>query len=191
MGHSARSPRSCPTDAHPNTSGSSRRWVPYCPTAGSGRCCQSFCRSVSRRLWKPPGSEHFVSAPGWSGKPSQGWGPSRQSRRNPLRSPLTEVMCGRLVSTRGARSRFCVAVSFSQNRGLPEFFGVYVMMVTIDNSMECHVFDSTFPRVSQVAVDAEGSLSILVFIVRVVEQLCGTRVLLHCVNTARNAGGKP
>jgi hypothetical protein len=34
--------------------------LPY----GPGRCCRSFCRSASRKLWKRPGSEHFVSAPG-------------------------------------------------------------------------------------------------------------------------------
>jgi hypothetical protein len=52
--HSARSPRSCPTDARPNTSVWLPRWDLCCPTAVPGHCCRSSCRSrTSRRLRQP------------------------------------------------------------------------------------------------------------------------------------------
>ena len=120
---SAQSRKSCPTDARPNTSRSWRRWVPYSPTAGPGRCCRSFCRLVSRRLWKRPGSEHFVWVPGWSGKPSRAQAPSRRWQRNLLHSPLTAATCGRLVSTRGCSATALMAGRIASPRNVPERAG--------------------------------------------------------------------
>jgi hypothetical protein len=82
----------------------SQRWVRCYPTAGRGRCWRSFFRSAGHRPWKPPGNELFVLARGWSRRLSRGRDPSRRWWRNLLQ--LTAATCGRLVSIRGARSRF-------------------------------------------------------------------------------------
>ena len=105
-GRSTRLPRSCPTDARRSTSGPSQRWVRCYLTVGRGCCWRSFCHSASHRPWKPRGSEPFVLALGWSRRLLRGWDPSWRWPRNRLHSPLTAATCGRLVSIRGARSKF-------------------------------------------------------------------------------------
>ena len=99
------SPRLCPTGAHPNTSGSPRRWGPCFPTAGPGHCRQNSCRSAMCPRRRPHAGEPCGWALAWSDRRSSP--PRRQPKRGQSRFPSTGVMCGRFAVIRPARSRSC------------------------------------------------------------------------------------
>jgi hypothetical protein len=57
------SPKSCQTDARPNTSASSRRWVLCFPIAGPEHCCRNSCHSRMSPRWRQPDAGPRVWAP--------------------------------------------------------------------------------------------------------------------------------
>ena len=106
-GSSTRSPRSCPTDARPNTSASSRRWVSLLPYRRARTLLSEFLPLAMSQRWRRPASEHCVWAPGWS---RRRWrGSPRQRRRRRIHRTVHRRRPRAVGSAviRFARSRLC------------------------------------------------------------------------------------